>query len=173
MIETNLDRIAAVSDQQRDDTQAFIYYVQRMWDQEERSEAELDALVEEIAAEVVPQIDCTGCANCCRRLGLGLTPQDISAMARALHVSGAQVIARDVDFETARREGEWGMMRCSPCPLLRNNRCTIYSYRPQACQIYPGLTPEFLWSMDVVLEGARTCPIIFNVLGRLKVRLGW
>ncbi|HEX3050927.1 MAG TPA: YkgJ family cysteine cluster protein [Aggregatilineaceae bacterium] len=156
MIETDLDRIAAVSDQQRDDTQAFMYYVQTMWDQEGRSEAELDALVEEIAAEVVPQIDCTGCANCCRSLGLGLTPSDISAMARALHVSGAQVIARYVDFEAARREGEWGMMRCSPCPLLRANRCSIYSSRPSTLKIIGHVrAPSSATSIDHKKSGVK------------------
>ena len=43
-LETDLARIAALSERQRDDSQAFVYYVDTMWNREARPDAELDAL---------------------------------------------------------------------------------------------------------------------------------
>lgn len=176
-LETDLDRIAALAAQNRDDNQAFGYFIDFMWDREGRADAELDALVDEIAAEVIPQIDCTRCANCCRTLPLGLTPGDISPLAAALNLPPDEVIARYVDrCSSAAHDagsGEWGVMRGSPCPLLSDKLCSVYAHRPAACRNYPLLTPDFRWLYGDMIDGAGVCPITFNVLERLKVRLGW
>lgn len=52
-IETDRERIAALAEQQRDETAAFRYYVEAIWFGEKRSSAELDALVDRIAAGVI------------------------------------------------------------------------------------------------------------------------
>ncbi|RPI99250.1 MAG: hypothetical protein EHM39_06865 [Chloroflexi bacterium] len=65
LLETDLAVIAAEARQRRDDYEAFGHYLDTTWDREGRSDAELDALVNEIVADVIPRIDCTACANCC------------------------------------------------------------------------------------------------------------
>jgi hypothetical protein len=173
MIQTDLAVIAALAEQHRDDNEAFGHYIDIMWDREGRADAELDALVSEIAAEVIPQIDCTACAHCCRTITIGLTLDDVPPLAAALHLTPEQVIAQVVDREAGEAHGEWGIMRGSPCPLLKDNLCAIYTHRPQACRDYPALTPDFRWLHDEMLRGVGRCPIIFNVIERLKTRLGW
>src|SRR5512134_2900785 len=136
-LETDLKIIAAQARQRRDDYDAFGHYLDIMWDREGHSDAELDALVNAIAAEVIPQIDCTACANCCRSLAVGLTPADIPPLALALDQTPDLVIASYVDQTNREQQGEWGVIRCSPCPLLRHNHCSVYAHRPQACHDYP------------------------------------
>ncbi len=172
-LETDLERIAALARARHDDTQAFVHYVEVMWERENRSDAELDALVEALAAEVRAQIDCTACANCCRKLTVGLTSEDVPPLARALHLPTHAVIARYVDRAKGAREGEWGVLCCSPCPFLAEKRCSLYPARPQSCRDYPALTPDFRWLMAEIVQGMALCPIIYNVIERLKVRLGW
>ncbi len=172
-IETNLERIAALAEQQRDDLAAFQYYVETMWFREQRSSAELDALVDRIAAGVIPHIDCTACANCCRALPVGLVPDDVPRLARGLDLPPDTVAGGVVNRAAGARNGEWGVMCGPPCPLLRGKLCAAYAHRPQSCRDYPALTPDFLWLMEPILAGAGQCPIIFNVVERLKRALDW
>ena len=172
-IETDLERIAALAEQQHEDTTAFRYYIDAIWTREGRSSAELDALVDSIAADVVSHIDCTQCANCCRSLVVGLVPGDVRRLARGLNLPPGEIKARFVDREAGAEAGEWGVMRGAPCPLLRGKLCSVYEHRPQSCRDYPFLTPDFLWLMEPIMNGAGQCPIIFNVIERLKGALDW
>lgn len=170
---TDLDRIAALAEARYDDTRAFTYYVEIMWTREKRSTEDLDTLVDAIAAEVDAQIDCTACANCCRGLSVGLTKADIPPLAEALHLSPETVTDRYVDRKTGAKHNEWGVFRQSPCVFLEGKRCSIYAHRPQSCRDYPAFTPKFRWLIDDIAAGANKCPIIFNVIERLKHTLGW
>ncbi len=172
-LETDLTRIAALARAHHDDTQAFVHYVDLVWERERRPDAALDSLVETIAAEVSAHIDCTRCANCCRHLTVGLTPADVPPLARALRLSPPDVVARYVDKKAGAREGEWGVLCCSPCPFLQGDLCSLYPARPQSCRDYPAFTPDFRWLMPEIVKGMGLCPIIYNVIERLKVRLGW
>jgi uncharacterized protein len=168
-LETDLTLLAALAE----DNQAFRYYIETIWEREARPDADLDTLVDGLTAEVSAQIDCTACANCCRGLRVGLTPADMLPMAEALHLTPEEVIARYVDQEQGAVEGEWGVMRQSPCALLRGNLCSIYPHRPESCRLYPAFTPDFRWLMEPFFDGAGCCPIIFHVIARLKQVLGW
>jgi Fe-S-cluster containining protein len=172
-LETNLDRIAARVAPNRDDYAAFGHYIDIMWEREGRSDAELDALVDAIAAAILPFIDCTACANCCRAIAVGLTPEDMLPLAAVLESTPQRITTDYVDRKAGARWGEWGVFHESPCPLLRGKRCSVYDSRPQSCRDYPAFTPDFRWLKDEIIRGAGQCPIIFNVIERLKDRLGW
>lgn len=172
-LETDVQRIAALAAQRRDEDLAFSHYIDILWEREERPDAELDALVAAIAADVIPHIDCTACANCCRLIPVGLTPDDIPGLAAALGLAPPDVIARFVDRAAGAGHGEWGVLRGPPCPLLDGTLCSVYPHRPQACRDYPAFTPDFRWLRDAILDGVGICPIIFNVVERLKAQLGW
>ncbi len=169
-IETSLERIAALTAQHRDDNQAFNHYIDIMWERERRTDAELDALVDAIAARVIPHIDCTACANCCRSLPVGLTPADIPSLTRATGLPPDTITRR---YVAPSQSGEWGVLCEVPCPFLRGNTCSVYSSRPRACRDYPAFTPDFRWLRDYFMRGAGHCPIIFNVIEHLKRHLGW
>jgi Fe-S-cluster containining protein len=172
-LETDLNRIAALAEQYRDDNRAFAHFIDIMWEREGRSDAELDALVEQIAADVSRSIDCTACANCCRTLTVGLEPDDVDRLAAGLGCSAGEVLTRYVDRAAGAAFGEWATLRGVPCPLLRDNLCRVYAHRPLACAQYPAFTPDFRWLLDYILEDVGRCPIVFNVIERLKARLGW
>ena len=172
-LETRLATIAAYAEQHRDDYAAFGHYIDIMWERDGRTDAELDALVDAIAATIVPHIDCLACANCCRTLTVGLTPDDIPPLATALACSPQAITTRYVDHDAGAAHDEWGVFRFSPCALLADTRCTVYAHRPQSCRDYPALTPDFRWLVKPILAGVGQCPIIFNVIERLKEALEW
>lgn len=129
----------------------------------------LDALVEAIAGPVAAAIDCTQCANCCRTLHVCLLPTDVEPLAAGLGLPVAAARARYVDEAAGRAVGEWAVIPAHPCPLLEGNLCRIYAHRPHACRVYPQFTPDFRYNMDDVIEGAATCPIIYNTLMTLLI----
>jgi hypothetical protein len=60
----------------------------------------------------------------------------------------------------------------TPCPLLDGTRCSVYRDRPKDCRAYPHLHKKQMTTRLLgVLENARVCPIVFNVLERLKAEL--
>ena len=170
----DLAAIAVQARQRRDDDLAFGYYLDTMWERENRPDAELDALVDAIAADVSAQVDCTACANCCRSLAVGVTSGDVRRLAQGLQTSTGDVIAQCIDCgPRAARAQEWGVMRVSPCPLLAGRLCSVYAHRPGACRVYPMFTPDFRWLYEPIVNGAGSCSIIFHVIDRLKQYFGW
>ncbi len=169
---TDLEQIAADTMRQADDNAAFAYYIDTLCEHGDLTDAELDACVDAIAQDVAAQIDCTACANCCRGLTVGLTPEDIPPLAQALQIAPEDVVARYV-AQGATPDDEWGTFRQRPCAFLAGGRCSIYAARPASCRDYPAFTPDFRWLAAPILAGAGVCPIIYNVTARLKVALGW
>jgi uncharacterized protein len=168
-LETDLKRIAALTQQKQNDYAAFRYYIEL----DEREDAELDKLVTEMAAPVVAAIDCTQCANCCRNLQVFLTPHDAARLAKGLGCSVAALEHDIIDRKQAVAYEEWGAIRQQPCPFLKGKLCSIYPHRPESCRLYPVFTPDFRWTLEDLFGGIGLCPIIYNVVERLKVVLKW
>ncbi|NDJ84368.1 MAG: YkgJ family cysteine cluster protein [Chloroflexi bacterium] len=167
--QTDLEVIAAEAQRRADDYSSFRYYVEL----DERTDAELDRLVERIAAPVIAGIDCTTCANCCRHLNVYLTPDDVQCLSQGTSLSVDAVLDLLVDRERAQSVGEWGVFRDQPCWFLENNLCRVYPQRPESCRDYPAFTPDFRWLLEDILEGVGQCPIIYNVIEHLQAVLGW
>lgn len=173
---TDLLEVRGRAAAQRSDTDAFGHFIDIMWEREGRPDAELDSLVDALAAEVAAGVDCTRCANCCR-MPVGLEPRDVERLAEGLHLTPETVLDRWVDRASGPEWDEWAVMRGVPCPLLQPSAdralCAVYTHRPGACRAYPALTPDFRWMFETLADDAGLCPIIFNVIERLKEVLGW
>ena len=161
---TDLQWIAQRAQDNRDDYDAFRYYVE----DDDRSDSELDALVEKLVAPITATIDCTTCGNCCRSLDVYLTPNDAARLANALNCADDYI-----EHTRAQSEGEWGMLRERPCAFLNGNLCILYDHRPQSCRDYPAFTPDFRWQLEHILGGVGLCPIIYNVIEALKHQMNW
>jgi len=166
---TDLQFIAQRAHYNRDDYESFRYYIE----DDARSDTELDALVESIAAPIIAAIDCTACGNCCRSLDVYLTPDDAARLADGLNCSEDELRARYIDHPRAQAEDEWGMLAARPCAFLKGNLCSVYAYRPQSCRDYPAFTPDFRWLAGDILGGVGLCPIIYNVIEALKYQTNW
>ncbi|GEM_PF-1354172 len=132
-----------------------------------RDDDTLDAWIETIAAPIIAAVDCKQCANCCRSLDVCLIPSDVEKLSAGLLISPDEVMTRYVDQAAGEAQGEWALVPAHPCPFLNGNLCSIYEYRPHSCRVYPQLTPDFRYNIEDAIEGAFTCPIIYNVLSEL------
>lgn len=133
------------------------------------SDSRLDSVVQQIAREVEAVIDCTRCANCCRVLEVSLGEDDLARLADHLGMTSTGVAGR-----YAIRSAHCALAFAQhPCAFLHDNRCQVYPARPGDCRAYPHLDKaDFRTRMWQLLTHAENCPIIFNVLQRLKQVVG-
>ena len=99
--------------------------------------------VTETTKRVWAGIDCTTCANCCRKVSPTLNEEEVGRLARRLGMEQKQFIDAYLKRTESLEENPWEM-RTKPCPFLKENRCTVYEDRPGDCSGYPYLyKPKF------------------------------
>jgi len=134
----------------------------------EMEDDELDALVRETTNAVWSRIDCTQCANCCRRLQVVVDGADMARLAARLKMTEPEFKRRYVNFD----EGGESHFGAQPCPFLKENICSVYEDRPKACRDFPYLhEPEFRTRMMMMIENTALCPIVYNTCEQLKSKL--
>lgn len=136
-------------------------------------EDEVDQRVFELARRVTEKTDCTACANCCKTVRPSFSEEDIDRLAMGLGVDRQQFIETYLERTDPDDDNPWHT-RSTPCPFLKDNRCSVYEDRPGDCRGYPYLDqPDFtsrLWGM---IERTFTCPIVYEVMEELKPQLGF
>lgn len=134
---------------------------------------EMDEIVHGLYEQVIEQIDCKKCANCCRVISPTMDEGDVERMAKGLGISPSefegQYLEKDDD-----KFSDGLIFKALPCFFLKNNLCTCYDYRPEACRSFPHLhKDEFVFRLMGVVQNYEICPIVFNVYEMLKRRFSW
>lgn len=130
----------------------------------------IDALASQLHEEVFSRIDCTRCANCCKTIQPSFAVEDIARIAAHLGMSEENFISDYLEID--REEGDH-RTKTTPCPFLnKDNRCTIYEVRPQACRGFPHTDKEG-FARRVYLHTANTlsCPAAYHIITGLRQRL--
>jgi hypothetical protein len=164
---TDLAIIQRTADAQADENEAFRTFITL---DAPLSDRRLNTVVQETTAAVWQHIDCRTCANCCRTLHPVFSRTEVQRIATYLGTTLADLRARYLTPDAQR--GKY-ITRELPCPFLEDNLCTIYAVRPAVCTSYPHLAQNFRSRLQQVIDNAAVCPIVYNVLERLKQQLGF
>ncbi|MEO0562104.1 MAG: YkgJ family cysteine cluster protein [Chloroflexota bacterium] len=164
---TDLDALPGLVEQQRDVFEVMGHMLEIY---EDIPDDAVDRIVAEVAEPVRAGIDCTACGNCCKRLQVHVTPSDVEVLAAGIHLPIAEVHERYLTDEGCAEIEEWRKFNQQPCAFLDGERCSVYAHRPETCRAYPELT-DFRWLIDTYIEGAKLCPIIYNTLVAMVVRV--
>jgi len=164
---TDLNALPRLTDEQQDAFEVMGFMLEIY---EDIPDDEVDRIVQEVAAPIREAIDCTACGNCCRKLQVHVTPEDVETLAAGIDVPISEIHERYLTDEGCAEIEEWRKFEHSPCAFLDGNRCTVYQHRPETCRAYPELT-DFRWLIDTYIEGARLCPIIYNTLVAMVTRV--
>ena len=136
----------------------------------ELSDRRLNTCVAETTEAVWAYIDCRDCANCCKTLQPLFSRSEAERIATYLAIPFTELRGR---YLTPHAESGKYTTQQLPCPFLQNNSCTIYPIRPTVCTNYPHLHRNFRSRLWKAIDNASVCPIVFNVLERLKPQLGF
>jgi Fe-S-cluster containining protein len=164
-LETDIQKIQRLAKEREDANWAFRCFLKRS----DLSIGRIDRTVRDLYREVLSEIDCTKCANCCKTVSPVLKPADIRRLANQLALSVDQFRFR---FLTEAPEKEGPVFKNRPCSFLKDNLCTVYDHRPGDCRSYPHLhKKEFVFSVNQAFSNCFVCPIVFNVYEGLKQEL--
>jgi uncharacterized protein len=134
---------------------------------------ELDRRVLQITDRVWAGVDCTTCANCCKTVRPTLHDTEVDRLARRLALDRQQFVETYLEPNDAGDDNRW-RTRTTPCPFLKDDRCTVYEDRPADCRGYPYLhEPGFVTRTMAMIERTFTCPVVYEVMEELKQSTGF
>lgn len=100
---------------------------------------------------------------------INVEDSDAARLAAYLNMTIDNFQNRYVERSSA---GTLAVMNAIPCHFLSNNKCTVYEARPNECREFPGLhKPGFNDRLFATFMHYGRCPIIYNVIEALKVKL--
>ena len=143
------------------------------WLKAHADEEELDARFRTLHEKLFVDYDCCQCANCCREFQTKVKPREISAMAEQLGMTVfefAEKYTIMIDDDGERTRGF-----DAPCPMLATDgSCRVQACKPEECVSFPHADkPDRLSSMYSVLSAASICPVVLEILQRLKQMYGF
>lgn len=128
----------------------------------------VDEQVSNLNKTIEKEIDCTLCGNCCKTLMINVEEDETIVASNYLKQS-------IYDFKTNYIEqGMTDMMiiNAIPCHFLANTSCSIYPARFKGCKEFPGLhLANVKTRMFTIMMHYNRCPIIYNVIEGLKVKI--
>jgi uncharacterized protein len=163
-LQINLTAIATLAEEREDENYEFRSFLKM------REEDKVDAVVHQLNDEITPMIDCTKCGNCCKSLMISITPPERSFFAS--HFNLPQLEANE-KYLTQSAGGDT-IMNTMPCIFLADDKCTVYEQRFTDCREFPHLhKPGFTSHLFGMIMYYGKCPIVFNVMEALKIRMGF
>lgn len=158
---SNIKEIAEGNEMENDRFQSFI---------KQQDKEQTDRIVHQINKWVSDKIDCTQCGNCCRSLMINITVEEAEMLALKKGISLITIKEKYVEESL----GGQLIINTIPCHFLEENRCTIYADRFTECRDFPHLhKPNFAGRLFSTMMYYSMCPIIFNVVEELKIKLGF
>ena len=164
-LETDLVKIGRLGIKREDENFRFRSFLKG------KDDHKVDQLVHLINKEVESQIDCTLCGNCCKELTASVKDAEIDTLAAIDQIPRELFITKYTD----KNEFDSSLfLKDIPCKYLKDKKCSIYDSRPEDCRTFPNIYKKHfnsrLWGM---VENYGICPIVFNVMERLKVEFGF
>jgi len=130
------------------------------------ADEKIDSIVHKLYRDIVSEIDCQKCANCCIEMVPTLDNEDIDKFSKGSGIPVAEFKSRYLVKNKGSNDYTFNKM---PCPFLKNNSCSCYTCRPKDCVAYPHLHKnEFTSRLINVIVNCSICPIVFNVFEGLK-----
>lgn len=125
---------------------------------------DLDEKFHALHQELFASYDCRQCGNCCRTYSTSLEDNEIRAIASYLNLS---VPAFTEQYLTKNSDG---YIIKPPCPFHgTDGKCAIEEHKPAECRGFPYTDRPDRWaSLYSILDFTEQCPIVFEMLERLK-----
>ncbi|MDR1204841.1 MAG: YkgJ family cysteine cluster protein [Peptococcaceae bacterium] len=128
---------------------------------------ELDAHFLKLHNELFVPYDCGQCRNCCKEYNTSLGDDEIAAISQFLGQTKDDFINNYLRLNPM--DGGYETKEKPCCFLTGGGQCRIQECRPNSCRDFPYTNqPERLFSLLGILGHAEVCPVVFEILERLK-----
>jgi len=145
-------------------------YAFRVFLKNRADEDELDKQFLSLHNELFASYDCSKCRNCCKMYSASFEENELGYVSSFLNMTLE-------DFRDKYIKEDFGeyQLNTRPCCFLESNgECKIESYKPLSCKEYPYTNkPERLFSLLSIVEFSGVCPVVFEMLERLKKDYGF
>ncbi len=121
-------------------------------------------------AEAWTQVDCLECANCCKTMTPTWLPADIKRVATYLNLSPKDFKEK---WLVKDKSGDW-VNKSTPCQFLnlKNNKCSVYPYRPKDCSGFPHHRKKPVnHYIHVFKQNLEYCPATYKMVENLKEKM--
>ena len=127
---------------------------------------ELDTYFLRIHDELFSAYDCCKCNNCCRLYDIRVEKNEIAVISESLGLAENDFIEKYL----IENDGKY-MMKDKPCLFLEaDGKCRIQNIKPGVCKGFPHTDkPYRLYNMLGVFTFAEECPVVFEIIERLKL----
>jgi Fe-S-cluster containining protein len=127
-----------------------------------------------ITASVAEHSGCRRCAACCRATRVEIDDDELARLAAYIKLRPAEVLRLYCEA----RPGEPALLGQADgaCVFLDHGECLVYPARPRTCRDFPYLTGtagSLGARMESLCRKAHFCPLVYDTLEELKVRLGY
>ena len=124
-------------------------------------------LAAETDAEIWKEVDCTECANCCKKMTPTYLKSDIDRISTHLGITRREF--RDRWLRKEAESGDWINVSL-PCQFLDGNKCSIYDVRPKDCADFPHHTKKSFDQYNETFKNNLTyCPATLMLIDRLRI----
>lgn len=133
-------------------------------------EEELDEHFKQLHDELFAEYDCKQCRNCCYDYCAVFDEDEVEAAAACLGMEIQEFKDAYLDEVHGRYE-----TRGEPCDFLSDQGdCMLENCKPESCNGFPFTDqPGRIWSLMTVMEYAKVCPVVHEMVERLKVIYGF
>jgi hypothetical protein len=142
-----------------DENYSFRVYLKGHADSEE-----LDEQFRRLHEELFTTYDCSRCRNCCRMYAPRFEEEE------ALKAAAYLGMTEEAFIDSYRAGIPEGSARYRSCLFLeKDGACRIEACRPAVCRDFPYTSkPGRMGSLYSILDAAKVCPVVFEILERLK-----
>ncbi|QCX39064.1 YkgJ family cysteine cluster protein [Aureibaculum algae] len=162
-IELDIQKIDNISKQKEQENLKFRTFLKG------QDDVKLDRIVHRLNKCVESQIDCTDCGNCCKNLRPCVNSMEIDTLKSIDKVSREYFVENFIEQNELE---DIKFLKGTPCKYLIDKKCSIYDVRPNDCKSYPHINKKKFNSRTWgIIENYAICPIVFNVIERLKTEL--
>lgn len=162
-LESDLNKITQLAKDKDQENREFCSFLKDSQDSKK-----IDKIVHSLYKQISKEIDCTSCGNCCKLMDPVFKKKDIEKLFNVWGVEADKSLKKH--FIEAKKEN--GFIFKTPCPLLKETKCSQYLSRPAGCKSYPHLHKKnSVFKVKEVIENYSICPIVFNVYEDLKAKI--
>ena len=126
--------------------------------------SKLDEQFSELHNELFAGYGCRKCNNCCRAYNATVQESEVTAMAAHLGLTKQDFIEKYLISSVEEYE-----IKAPCCFLNENGECILQEFKPIGCKDFPYTNkPDRIWSLLGLVSFAEECPVVFEMLERLK-----